>query len=60
MKLMQAMAGAPRGGAENFFLRLAIAMADKGIEQGILIRDHKDWVEALSGAGIPVRVARFG
>lgn len=60
MKLMQAMAGAPRGGAENFFLRLAVALQDKGIDQGLLIRDHKDWAGALSSAGIPVRVAQFG
>ena len=38
LRLFQAMAGAPAGGAEGFFERLAIALARRGVLQHLAIR----------------------
>ncbi len=60
MRLLQAMAGARHGGAEAFFVRLAIALQRSGQEQCILIRRNADRVAALRRAGIDPLELRFG
>ena len=59
MRLMQAMGGARHGGAEGFFLRLAIALHRAGQDQLVLLR-HASHAETLRNAGIEVRELPFG
>ena len=40
-RVMQAMAGAAVGGAEAFFMRLAIALQEAGQDQRVLLRRHE-------------------
>jgi glycosyltransferase involved in cell wall biosynthesis len=60
MRLMQAMAGAPHGGAEAFFVRLAAALARAGVEQQLVIRRDAERAAALRRAGIDPVQLRFG
>lgn len=60
MRLMQAMAGAEFGGAEEFFVRLASAVARTDIEQRVLVRPIGDRLERLRIAGCDVRPVKFG
>jgi glycosyltransferase involved in cell wall biosynthesis len=53
-RLLQAMAGARRGGAETFFVRLATALERAGESQRVLIRSDPDRSQQLRGAGIAV------
>jgi glycosyltransferase involved in cell wall biosynthesis len=59
-RLLQAMAGAPHGGAEIFFLRLATALHRAGEMQLVLIRRHAERAEALRRAGVAVGELAFG
>jgi glycosyltransferase involved in cell wall biosynthesis len=59
MRLLQAMAGARYGGAEAFFERLVLGLAQSGQEQLVLIRGPAR-AGRLRKAGIAVREARFG
>jgi glycosyltransferase involved in cell wall biosynthesis len=59
LRLLQAIGGARHGGAEAFFLRLALGLQRAGQEQLILLR-HEAHVQALRRAGIAVRVLPFG
>jgi len=58
-RLLQAMAGAPHGGAEVFFLRLAVALQHAGEQQRVLIRRHPLRAKALNEAGISVAELGF-
>ena len=40
MKLLQVMAGARYGGAEEFFVRLALAFERTNVDQRVAIRGH--------------------
>ena len=60
MRVLQAMAGAPVGGAETFFTRLACALGRKGLEQRVLIRRDGAREAMLKDAGVAVATARFG
>jgi glycosyltransferase involved in cell wall biosynthesis len=60
MRLMQAMAGAPHGGAEAFFVRLALALRRAGDEQLLLIRENAERAAALRGGGIEPLQLPFG
>jgi glycosyltransferase involved in cell wall biosynthesis len=60
LKILQAMAGAPHGGAEAFFDRLVGALARANIEQRVLTRDHPERLEKLRAAGLEPVVLRFG
>ena len=60
MRLLQLMAGAPQGGAENFFSRLAIALQTSSIEQHLVIRPEPARENKLREAGISVATAEFG
>ncbi len=59
MRLMQAIGGARHGGAEGFFLRLAVALQRAGQDQLVLLR-HAEHGETLRRAGIAVRELPFG
>lgn len=57
MKLLQTMAGSEMGGAEAFFVRLAIALNKAGIDQKIVIRRDAARARALRRGGvIPVEL----
>lgn len=61
MRLLQAMAGAPHGGAELFFERLAIALNKRPeIEQRVLIRRDPQRKARLFKEGIEARELAFG
>ena len=60
MRVVQAMAGAATGGAEEFFMRLVPALSESGVEQAAIIRRHQDRAKALTQAGIATREFRFG
>lgn len=60
MRVLQAMAGAPKGGAELFFERLVIGLARRGVDQVVAIRGEPERAARLRAAGIaPVELA-FG
>ncbi len=60
MKLLQAMAGARHGGAEAFFVRLALALARDGVNQCIAIRRDRDRAAVLRAAGLSPIQLPFG
>jgi glycosyltransferase involved in cell wall biosynthesis len=60
IRLLQAMAGARHGGAEAFFVRLAIALQAAGQEQRVVIRRDADRAAALRRGGIDPLELRFG
>jgi glycosyltransferase involved in cell wall biosynthesis len=57
---MQVMAGAPVGGAEAFFERLAVALDARSIEQTIVVRNDEGRVRRLRQVGIEPTALRFG
>ncbi len=59
MRLLQAMGGARHGGAEGFFLRLAVALQRVGQDQLVLLR-HAAHAEMLRQQGVTVRELPFG
>lgn len=59
-RLLQALAGAPQGGAERHFLRLCLALQRAGVEQRVVIRPHPQSLEVLRAGGIEPVTARFG
>lgn len=59
-RLLQAMAGAPHGGAEAFFERLAPALVRAGIEQRVLIRANPKRAALLRAGGVEVVELPFG
>ena len=52
IRLLQAMAGAPHGGAETFFVRLALALGRAGQDQRIVIRRDPTRAALLRASGI--------
>ncbi|MHA1112958.1 MAG: glycosyltransferase [Alphaproteobacteria bacterium] len=61
MRVLQAMAGAARGGAEAFFHRLVPALAEAGVSQRAVIRPHDGGAPGgLAAAGVPVTHLPFG
>lgn len=60
MRVMQVMAGARHGGAEAFFVRLTIALAQAGVETRAVIRPVADRSAALTAAGVAVTELPFG
>lgn len=61
LRLLQAIAGAPHGGAETFFLRLAAAFERRGaVDQRVLIRRDAARAERLRAAGVGVGELAFG
>lgn len=60
MRVMQVMAGAQHGGAEAFFVRLTVALAQAGVETRAVIRPFAHRREALTAGGVPVIELPFG
>lgn len=60
MRLLQAMAGARHGGAEAFFVRLAVALQRAGETQRVLIRRDVDRAAALRRGGVDPVQLTFG
>lgn len=60
IRLLQAMAGAGRGGAEGFFGRLCVALAETGLQQRILVRRGGAAARSLRAAGMAPVELGFG
>jgi hypothetical protein len=60
MKVAQIMAGAPAGGAELFYERLSIALAQNGVAVLPLIRRDARRAERLRAGGLAPVELRFG
>ncbi len=59
MRVLQAMAGAPYGGAEAFFTRLTLALHRAGLEQRILMRPNPARERVLRDNGVEPVLSRF-
>lgn len=60
MRVLQSMAGAQHGGAEAFFVRLAVALHRVGLDQRVVIRREPTRAGQLMAAGIAPRQLRYG
>ncbi len=60
LRVLQAMAGAPHGGAEAFFTRLVIALHRAGLSQRVVIRRDAARAAKLRAAGIDPVELPFG
>jgi len=61
LRIAQVLAGAERGGAENFFVRLVKGLQESGkVNQQAFIRAHQHRIDSLESAGVPTRGFRFG
>lgn len=60
LRVLQAMAGQPHGGAEAFFERLVVALHRAGLQQSIVIRRDNGRVNRLREAGLDPLELRFG
>jgi len=61
MRVAQVLAGAPRGGAENFYVRLVQGLQAAGqVEQKAFLRNHTHLLAALCGKAVDTEVFRFG
>ncbi len=59
-RLLQALAGAPHGGAEMHFLRLCLALHRAGVEQRVVVRPWPESLATLRAGGIEPVTAPFG
>lgn len=61
IRLVQTMAGAPRGGAEAFYTRLVCALGGYSeVSQTAITRRHAERQRLFDAAGVPVETFRFG
>ncbi len=60
LRILQAMAGAPQGGAEAFFERLVSALHTHGVQQHVIIRKNQDRAERLRSVGLNPVELPFG
>lgn len=60
MRLLQVMAGARVGGAETFFVRLAVALQKRDLTQRVVIRSHAERACELADAGVDTVQIPFG
>lgn len=61
MRVLQAMAGGEVGGAEEFFMRLVLALHRAGLDQRVAIRHHPRRSAALAEGGLaPVELSYGG
>ncbi len=58
-RVLQVMAGAAHGGAEAFFARMVLALAEAGLDQRIVMRPGDRREQALEKAGLTVATAPF-
>src|SRR5260370_41530561 len=59
MRVLQAVGGARHGGAEGFFLRLALALQRAGQDQLVLLR-HAEHAATLREGGVAAHELPFG
>jgi glycosyltransferase involved in cell wall biosynthesis len=60
MRVLHVIAGAKEGGAESIMLDAALALAEAGVAQHVITRDHNEArLAALAKAGVPVTIAKF-
>jgi glycosyltransferase involved in cell wall biosynthesis len=59
MRVLQVMAGGPKGGAETFFVELVRALQRDGVQQEAAIRRHPERAAALRAGGVTVRELPF-
>jgi glycosyltransferase involved in cell wall biosynthesis len=60
MRVLQAMAGAETGGAEEFFVRLVLALHRAGLDQRVIIRRDARRAERLANGGVAPVELPFG
>ena len=61
LRIAQVLAGAEHGGAENFFVRLSVALQASGqIDERAFIRRHAHRLESLQRQGVNAEGFRFG
>lgn len=61
IRIAQVLAGAPIGGAENFYTRLVCALSQQnGIEQCAFTRTNYTREQAFAAADVPTSIHRFG
>jgi glycosyltransferase involved in cell wall biosynthesis len=60
IRLAQIMAGAHHGGAETFFVRLALALCRAGQDQRVIIRRDAERAATLRAGGLPPVELSFG
>ena len=61
LRIAQVLAGAENGGAENFFVRLSVALQASGqINERAFIRRHAHRLDALRSQGVDAEGFRFG
>jgi glycosyltransferase involved in cell wall biosynthesis len=61
LRVAQVLAGAEHGGAENFFVRLSVALQASGeINEKAFVRNHEHRVESLCSQGVETEGLRFG
>lgn len=60
LRLLQAIGGGQHGGAEAFFVRLAIALHRVGVAQKILVRRGRPWIADLRAGGLKPIELPFG
>lgn len=58
--LLQALAGAEKGGAELHFVRLAQAFQRAQVNQHVVMRRHDKALSSLRASGVPITLAPFG
>ena len=59
MRVLHVVAGAATGGAETFSLDAIIALAERGIEQKVLCRPHRQTLGRLGEALVPYETLAF-
>jgi glycosyltransferase involved in cell wall biosynthesis len=60
VRILHLIAGAKEGGAEYHMLENVLALAEAGVEQHVITRDHNQWrLERFRGAGVPYTIANF-
>jgi glycosyltransferase involved in cell wall biosynthesis len=60
LRLLQVMAGAPFGGAEAFFERMVVALANTGVTQHVAVRGDSARLERLRSTNASISQHRFG
>jgi glycosyltransferase involved in cell wall biosynthesis len=59
MRVLHVVAGAATGGAETFSLDAITALAERGIEQKVLCRPHRQTLAKLAEASVPYETLAF-
>jgi glycosyltransferase involved in cell wall biosynthesis len=60
VRILHLIAGAKEGGAEYHMLENVLALAEAGVEQHVITRDHSEWrLDRFRAAGVPYTIATF-